>query len=616
MPTKRKSKEFRLEIRLGLILIILLLAILDFASYYTLYRIGQTVEGQIREELTEAAVVISNSMTRLDLGALPPGLEENIKEKYLLNSLDLIQLDYDRVISIKRESKLDADFQKIDSTLISGELSDLLINKPIYRHKNGSDLYQLLFPTEFNGSTYLIAVSKPCGILGPTESAMRVLVFFGFLTAIVIIFVSVRLLHTVLYPFDRLKEKAEKSGHYDRNNRDEVGQLIDSYETIINDLKIKELELVKLNQIITQKAADLEIYNDYILKSVSAGIITLDGNRTTSTINRAAGEILGLEISRLIGIESDYLLGDFPQLRNLIDKYYETGEPIAQNEIRIRTVAGRDSVLAVSVSPLIDSSGVNIGCTIILNDQTEYIRLQEELALNRQMAVLGEMSAGLAHQLRNSTAAIVGFAKLIEKKSDNNSVYENIKILTHEAMQAEALIARFLDYSRPLKVAIEQCDLMTQVSEIKMAVEQKYPNIDMKFEAAADDRVFVPGDSLLLKQALSNIIDNACKSYNGGSGSVIIKYFPAGQEHIIEIIDNGSGISETDRDNVFTPFFSGSPSGSGLGLPLALKIVTLHDGTIDFKDNPGGGTIFSISLPARDSEELSFPDSKTTICRK
>jgi len=615
MRQKRKSKEFRLEIRLGLILIVLLLAILDFAAYYTLYRVGHTVEDQIREELTEAAVVISNSMTRLNLAALPPGLEGNIKEKYSLSSIEIIQLDYDRIISIKKGLELDPDFQKIDSTLVSGELGDLLMNRPLYRHNSGSDSYQLLFPSDFMGSSYLIAVLKPSNILGPIEGAMRILVFFGFLTAIVIIFVSVRLLHTVLSPFDRLKEKAEKSGHYDRNNEDEVGQLINSYEEIINDLKAKELELVKLNRIITQKAADLEIYNNYILKSVSAGIITLDSNRTTSTINRAAGEILGLEISPLVGIESDCLLGDFPQLKSIVDKYYEIGEPVSQNEIKIKTINKRESILAASVSPLITSSGDSIGCAIILNDQTTYIKLQEELTLNRQMAALGEMSAGLAHQLRNSIAAIVGFAKLIEKKAGDNSIRENIKILTQEAMQAETLIARFLDYSRPLKVAIEDCNLTEQVSEIKAAMEQKYPNIIIKFEAANDEAI-VSGDSLLLKQVLANIIDNACKSYNGNGGAVTIKSLSAEQNHIIEIIDNGSGISEPDKDNVFTPFFSGSPSGSGLGLPLALKIVALHGGMINFRDNPDGGTIFSISIPARDNRELPIPSSEVDSSSK
>ncbi len=597
MSKKPKPREFRLEIRLGLILIVLLLAILDIAAHYTLYRVGQTVEEQIREELTEAAVIVSNSMTRLNRDVLPSGLEQNIKEKYGLSRTDIIQLDYKKFISIKNEISLDSSFLKVDSTFKSAELTGLLTNQPVYRHQSGSDVYQLLFPTEHLGSRYLVILSKPSSILGPIENAMRILVFFGFLTAIVIVFVSIRLVHTVLYPFDRLKEEAEKSGHYDKNNEDEVGQLISSYEEIIKDLRNKENELVALNKIVMQRAADLEVYNDYILKSINAGIITLDADRKISTINRAAGNIFDLQISSLIGTEYENLVSDHPELNSLINRYFNSKEIFANQEIKIVSKDDEALVLAVSISPLIDSTGDNIGCAVIINDQTEFITILEELELNKRMATIGEMSAGLAHQLRNSTAAIVGFARLIEKRVVDENSRKNINFLTNEAMQAEALIARFLDFARPLHASFEMIVLAEFVNEIVESSKHRFPNVSLIFEAGSDDKIFVYGDPLLLKQAVSNITDNACKSYDTGIGEIRIRYIQSHENFRLEIIDNGSGISETDKDNIFTPFYSGSPSGSGLGLPLAQKIISLHKGFVDFRDNPDGGTIFSISLP-------------------
>ncbi len=582
---------------MGLVLIVLLLAILDIAAHYTLYRVGQTVEEQIREELTEAAVIVSNSMTRLNRDVLPSGLEQNIEEKYGLRRTDIIQLDYKRFISIKNVISLDSSFLKVDSTFKSAELTGLLTNQPVYRHQSGSDSYQLLFPTEHLGSRYLIILSKPSSILGPIENAMRILVFFGFLTAIVIVFVSIRLVHTVLYPFDRLKEEAEKSGHYDKNNEDEVGQLIGSYEEIIKELRKKESELVALNKIVTQRAADLEVYNDYILKSINAGIITLDADRKISTINRAAGNIFELQISSLIGTEYENLVSDHPELNSLINRYFNSKEIFANQEIRIVSKDEEALVLAVSISPLIDSSGNNIGCAIIINDQTEFITILEELGLNKRMATIGEMSSGLAHQLRNSTAAIVGFARLIEKRIVDENSRKNINFLTKEAMQAEALIARFLDFARPLHASFEMIALAEFVNEIVESSKHRFPNVSFIFEAGSVDNIFIHGDPLLLKQAVSNITDNACKSYDTGIGEIKIRYTQSHENFRMEIIDNGSGISETDKDNIFTPFYSGSPSGSGLGLPLAQKIISLHKGLVDFRDNPDGGTIFSISLP-------------------
>jgi len=254
---------------------------------------------------------------------------------------------------------------------------------------------------------------------------------------------------------------------------------------------------------------------------------------------------------------------------------------------------------------LIDSSGNNIGCAIIINDQTEFIALSEELELNRKMATLGEMSAGLAHQLRNSTAAIVGFARLIEKRISDNTSRKNIDYLTKEAMQAEALIARFLDYARPLNVSIENINMTDFMNEIIVSCRQRYPHIEIIFESGPDDQISMAGDWLLLKQAVSNLVDNACNSYDTATGEIRISCFQTENNFALEIKDNGSGISETDKDNIFTPFYSGSPSGSGLGLPLAQKIVLLHKGHLDFRDNPDGGTIFSMLLPR------TATDSKT-----
>ncbi|MCP4704051.1 MAG: PAS domain-containing protein, partial [candidate division Zixibacteria bacterium] len=524
MSNKQKPKEFRLEIRLGLILIVLLLVILDFAAYYTLYRVGNTVEIQTREELTEAAVIVSNSMTRLNKYYLPSGLEQNIEERYSLSSLNIIHLDYNRIITIKNENVLDSTILAIDSTLVSGELINLLANKPIYRHESGSDSYQLLFPTEYAGSNYLVILSKPSSILGPIESAMRILVFFGFLTAIVIVFISIRLVHTVLYPFDRLKEEAEKTGHFDKNNEDEVGQLIGSYEKIIHDLRTQETELVELNKIVTQRAANLEVYNDYILKSINAGIITLDADRNISTINHAAGKICNIEIPSLIGLDYKNLISDYPELHNLINQHYENEKVITNQEIDITSNKGEALVLAVSISPLIDSFGDNIGCVIIINDQTDFIAILKELELNKRMATLGEMSAGLAHQLRNSTAAIVGFARLIEKRASDETSLKNIDYLIKEAMQSEALIVRFLDYARPLEATFETIHLRGFINEIIVSNKQLFPNIDIVFQSDYGKDACIEGDQLLLKQALSNIVDNASKSYDTGIGQITIKY--------------------------------------------------------------------------------------------
>jgi len=237
--------------------------------------------------------------------------------------------------------------------------------------------------------------------------------------------------------------------------------------------------------------------------------------------------------------------------------------------------------------------------------------MQEELELNRRMASLGEMSGGLAHQLRNSTAAIIGFAKLIEKRiPENCGAGENMHLLLKEAAEASALVGRFLDFARPLYLEVVDINLIDILEEITAPAKQRYPALKILFENISRGKANISADSLLLKQAIGNIIDNACQAAGEKGGQIKIALRIAGEMAETIISDNGPGIPENIRDKIFTPFFSGTPSGSGLGLPLARKIIALHGGRVDFDSQVGQGTTFIVSLPL--NKALMSADSAVT----
>jgi len=608
---KTKTPGFQLEVRLGLALIILVLVILNFASHYALFRIRQSLEDQIKNELTEAAVFVADGIARTEATTLADTVISHITNAYSLDLVAIIPLSYERVMAINDRHRPDSDILQIDSSITAEELVPVLRNRPIFIHKRGSQNSALLFPIESIGSKYIIAVTRENAILSSVENAGAILIFFGLLGISIIVYVSARFTHFVTNPFERLREKAVESGRMDAASGDQVSALIKSYQDIIDDLKQKELDLLRLNEIITRRAEDLEVYNNYILKSINTGIITMDNSQRISSLNRAAVDILELQDANAVGEDYSKLFAEFQGLQELIEDFLGNHRPINNSEVLTKMRSGLSRALAVSLFSLSDSRGQRIGFSLILNDQTEFLKMQEELELNRRMASLGEMSGGLAHQLRNSTAAIIGFAKLIEKRiPENCGAGENMHLLLKEAAEASALVGRFLDFARPLYLEVVDINLIDILEEITAPAKQRYPALKILFENISRGKANISADSLLLKQAIGNIIDNACQAAGEKGGQIKIALRIAGEMAETIISDNGPGIPENIRDKIFTPFFSGTPSGSGLGLPLARKIIALHGGRVDFDSQVGQGTTFIVSLPL--NKALMSADSAVT----
>jgi PAS domain S-box-containing protein len=612
---KSKSTGFRLEVRLGLALIILTLLTLNFASHYALFRIRSSLETQIKDELTEAAVVAAGYISKIKSVDLPDSSRYRIKAAYSLDTLAVIPVTYERALAISDGHRPDSVFLGLDKELTAEELLPILRNQPVYIHRSGSIQNLFFLPTELIGSKYIIVAARRNAILGSVENAGIILIFFGLLGIGIIIYVSYRLAHFVTNPFEKLRKKAVESGRMDGASDDEISSLILSYEKIIDDLKQKEKELVRLNEINARRAEDLEVYNNYILKSINTGVVAVDREGKISSVNRAALEILGLKNGEALGENCQDVLGNHSVPLTLIKNYKEKGIASDSCHFKFTGADGTTRSLIASISPLTNSQGANIGFSLILNDETEYDRLQEELELNRRMACLGEMSGGLAHQLRNSIAAIIGFARLMEKKiSDDSGLQDKLNSLLREANDASLLIGRFLDFARPLVVEPTGLDIDSILKEIAAVLQGKHEptRISVCAESAGD--FMAQGDALLIKQALTNIIDNACRAASiSGDGAVMIKYWISARGTKIEISDNGRGIPDNIRDKIFTPFFSSDPAGAGLGLPLARKIISLHGGRIDFVSVEGQGTTFTVVLPSVKATIPAPQSEKATV---
>jgi len=229
-----------------------------------------------------------------------------------------------------------------------------------------------------------------------------------------------------------------------------------------------------------------------------------------------------------------------------------------------------------------------------LQDNFEHMKRAERLF------ALGQLSAGLAHEVRNPLASIAGAAGILRRKLCREPKdVECLEIIVKECKRLNGLLTHFLDFARPRTPNYQTTDfrlVIGSVMELAAHAVGKRP-IELRKEFLTDLPA-VECDPELLKQVLLNLIINAIQATPGG-GEVLVSAGRRNNRLLIEVRDEGCGISAADRDRIFDPFFTTKENGTGLGLSVAHQIVEQHDGILTAEANPGKGMTFSVSLPLR-----------------
>ncbi len=267
----------------------------------------------------------------------------------------------------------------------------------------------------------------------------------------------------------------------------------------------------------------------------------------------------------------------------------------------------------VSSSPIFNSAGSFAGTVNVSRDITELHALRERLVNSERMAALGEMAARVAHEIRNPLISVGGFARRLEKKLDGD-LHELAKIIVEEVSRLEHILKEILGFVRKPKVVINEIDLNELVDN---TVNFIAPSLSEKGNTIVKDlaqsSIMLKVDSERIREALLNIITNANQATE--SGTITVRTRQIDEEALIEISDTGCGIKQELLRNIFTPFFTTAPHGTGLGLTITQQIIQDHKGRIDINvaptepeesDNRGDqsanqGTTFSIYLPIKDT---------------
>jgi signal transduction histidine kinase len=222
---------------------------------------------------------------------------------------------------------------------------------------------------------------------------------------------------------------------------------------------------------------------------------------------------------------------------------------------------------------------------------------EEAVRRSDRLAALGQLSAGLAHELRNPMGTIKASSEVLSKNlsTENEVAREVAGFITTEVDRANSLITRFLQFARPLELRPQASDLGQTLDRAIAAAERETPRVTIYKNYAPEIPPF-PFDAELLERVFYNLVLNAAQATTPG-GAVTVKTRAAGGTAEVAVIDRGAGIDAKQLGSIFNPFFTTKPQGVGLGLAIVSKIVDVHGGKIAVESEPGKGSIFRVQLP-------------------
>lgn len=369
-----------------------------------------------------------------------------------------------------------------------------------------------------------------------------------------------------------------------------VGFVVDTFQDLVGKLKEKERELERLKSFAEEKAVSIEAYNENVLQSIPSGVVSIDNSMKIKSINHAAERILGVRFDEIRGREFGEVF-DEPLTKLVTDE-----KPVSRGECRYFTPDKRHVWLGMTASQLKDLSGEIIGLIFVFSDLTDIKALQEQVELKQRLSQLGEMSAGISHELRNSMSVISGYAKLLDKKAEP-ALKPAVDSITAEIKIMDRIISELLAFAKPTVLNKERVDLTAMLKETAESAAAGHGGI--RLSGNLERSATAPADKVLLRQAFSNIFVNAVDAMNG-SGSLETEVNDLNGRVEIKIRDTGPGIPRDVREKIFLPFFTTKDKGTGLGLALVQKIIISHGGNIGFESNEGAGTTFIISLPVKE----------------
>ncbi|MEM8961067.1 MAG: ATP-binding protein [Acidobacteriota bacterium] len=423
----------------------------------------------------------------------------------------------------------------------------------------------------------------------PAEELSRKLRSQGIVAPVIIVADVAAVLLVIVFlpywlaPLDSLIERARQAGQAIPEG-DEVAGLLGVFDRALGALGDSSNELAALERTVA--------------KSLESGVLLIDRDGVVLSLNRAGASLLGLD-DPTSGTSVHDLLATHPSLLEPLLDVIETERSIQRAEIEIEIDLDDRRTIGFTAHPLRYDNGPPRGFLVLFADLTESRRRDQKERLSENLTQLGELTAGLAHELRNGVATVRGYLQLLDREH-TGALHPYLVEIHHETDHLTRVLEDFLSFARPGSLRSAPFDLVSLVRRVAADPSLHAVEIHVTVETGdSQDALWVEGDAQLLERALRNLVHNAVLATTeiDGTTPVEVRLSARADETIIEVLDRGPGVPATVAERLFEPFATSRAGGVGLGLAIARRIVLLHGGSVSIEPRGSGGTRAIFALP-------------------
>ncbi|MFH0931705.1 MAG: ATP-binding protein [Candidatus Zixiibacteriota bacterium] len=379
------------------------------------------------------------------------------------------------------------------------------------------------------------------------------------------------------------------------------GQMI-LFSLILFFLGLLFIGIALVNQsyfVLDKSYKEIRTLTGNVLEGMNNAVVAVDKDKSIIVFNPVAEELFSLKRNEVINKNYSQI---FPEDEPLINQVLSSGKSIWDMERRLQMRSKENKDLVVGTSILLDEKGKIQGAVAVIHDMTELKKYEEEAKRAERLSTLGNLAAGVAHEIRNPLNAISIAAQRLKSEfvpiKDKEEYLNFTQTILNEIKRLDQTINQFLSLAKVQKLDLVSTDMNSFLSEVISLMEIEAKEKGILIEKEIENIPEIRIDREEMKKATVNVILNGIQAMPaGGKMKISGKLDRSGKEIIIKIKDSGPGIPEENLSKIFQPYFTTKDKGTGLGLAIAYRIIADHKGKIEVESKVGKGTTFIIKLP-------------------
>ncbi len=604
---KLSLSKYENQIRIFFILLVLILLIINIVNFYLLsssrmilihseVKRGKTLTSALFKELTKKrALEILEGKGRLDFPVYSSYLRRLVINNELL-SASLLNPDGETLLGSGsyQPGEKDRDFEKIgDAQLGSLKVGIEISTGP---EEGQIEYFIPVFSAQGIIQGYVKTIYFDPALQRETRN-YQILIYSQAAVILIVLVLVIVFGSWILRPFKALGKAASKIPESMKREwgwGEEPILVEDSFRKVLEKVMEREETLHQIQSGTEGLVESVEAFVERVAREMISGVIYVDREGRIITMNPEGEKILGKILEEVRGQPIYEVAAHIEHFWDLVENAIKEGKKYSREVITFLSKEGRRGHLGLAITPVRGERKAIVGALCILTDLTEIRELQERSQLKSNLAAIGSLSAGIAHEFRNSLAVILGYAKIIGKEKGKKEAAESSRAIIHEVNTSKRMVEDFLAYAKPAKINFSRVSLQNIIEDVTKDAEKMEPfsQIDLRIQGTFST---ISGDESLLKQAFTNILKNAAEAYKGGKGIVEIQ----GKEDEgggvrVSFKDFAGGVPEEQVDKIFLPFFSTKEAGTGLGMAIAQKIIISHDGSIEVENRKNQGLTIHI----------------------